>query len=125
MDKHGDFEDLQLQENDFLYADPPYDVEFTKYNTIDFVWEDQRRLANWLAKHDGPVIASNQATLRVIKLYKDLKFTVFKLPAPRSISCTGDREPALEILALKGFEKNKIKRTKELIKNFAIRITSN
>ena len=26
------------------YADPPYDVEFTKYAKDDFKWEDQVRL---------------------------------------------------------------------------------
>lgn len=109
--RHGDFQKIILKDTDFLYADPPYDVEFTKYNVNDFVWEDQIRLAHWLVKHQGPVIASNQATPRIIELYKDLKFTVFTLTAPRSIACTGDRTPALEILAVKNIEKRMLKKS--------------
>lgn len=97
-----DFAKLQLDGDEFLYVDPPYDVEFTRYNAKDFLWDDQIRLVNWLVKHKGPVIASNQATPRVLELYKGLKFTVCCLPAPRMISCNGDRRPAIEMLAFKG-----------------------
>lgn len=111
----GDFEKIKLESHDFVYADPPYDVEFTKYYKEDFLWSDQIRLAQWLAKHEGPVIASNQATPRMIALYKDLKFTVLTLAAPRSISCTGDRNPAIEILAMKEIDKSIIKLIKKEI----------
>ncbi len=99
--QYGDFGKLKLTGDEFIYADPPYDVEFTRYNAQDFVWQDQVRLAEWLAKHPGPVVASNQATKRIQELYRDLKFTVHFLAAPRMIACNGDRTPAVEILALK------------------------
>lgn len=99
---HGDFAKLKLAGDEFIYADPPYDVEFTRYNPEDFTWDDQLRLAKWLAQHTGQVVASNQATPRILELYKDLKFKVITLPAPRMISCNGDRRPALEILAFRG-----------------------
>ena len=101
-----DFELLTLKPNDFVYADPPYDVEFTKYNKLDFKWEDQCRLAKWLSQHPGPVIASNQATDRIIELYKDYGFKIFRVEAPRSISCTGDRSVAQEVLAVTGININ-------------------
>jgi DNA adenine methylase len=107
-----DFEELQLEGNEFLYADPPYDVEFTRYNARDFTWNDQLRLAKWLAQHKGPVIASNQATPRILELYKDLKFKVCVLPAPRMISCNGDRRPAMEILAVKGLPVSLVRKLK-------------
>lgn len=97
----GDFEELNVKRRDFLYADPPYDVEFTKYSKIDFVWNDQVRLAHWLSKHKGPVVASNQATPRILKLYQSFSFKVEIVEAPRMISCTGDRSKAKEILATK------------------------
>ncbi len=102
--KHGDFNKLKLKGDEFIYADPPYDVEFTRYNAQDFTWADQVRLAHWLYKHPGPVVASNQATPRIKELYMDLKFKVYMLPAPRMISCNGDRTPAMEILAVKGIK---------------------
>ncbi|NLL43988.1 MAG: Dam family site-specific DNA-(adenine-N6)-methyltransferase [Firmicutes bacterium] len=97
----SDFEELELAENDFVYADPPYDVEFTKYAKDDFKWEDQVRLAEWLAKHSGPVVLSNQATERIVRLYKKFGFDIQLLEAPRRISCNGDRTPAMEVLATK------------------------
>jgi len=97
-----DFVDLQLQPNDFIYADPPYDVQFTRYSANDFKWKDQVRLAEWLACHRGPVIASNQATERIVELYGSLGFSIKLIDGPRRISCTGDRKPAKEILAFKG-----------------------
>lgn len=97
-----DFEQLALQEDDFIYADPPYDVEFTHYSKNGFGWDDQVRLAKCLANHPGPVVLSNQATERIVKLYREQGFKLLVLDAPRMISCTGDRTPAKEVLALKG-----------------------
>jgi DNA adenine methylase len=97
-----DFCQLALRPDDWIYADPPYDVEFTSYSRHGFDWEDQVRLAEWLAGHPGPVIASNQATPRIQALYGRLGFEIALLEGPRRISCNGDRRPALEILATKG-----------------------
>ena len=97
----GDFESMRLRETDFLYADPPYDVEFTAYSAGGFTWNDQVRLAHWLAKHPGPVVASNQATPRICRLYRGLGFSVKKIAAPRRISCDGNRDDAQEMLAVK------------------------
>lgn len=96
-----DFESLKIGASDFVYADPPYDVEFTRYSQRDFTWDDQVRLAEWLARHAGPTVASNQATDRICALYRKLGFRVHKILARRLISCNGDRTPALEILAIR------------------------
>lgn len=96
----GDFEGLRLLPTDFVYADPPYDVEFTSYSKQPFGWNEQVRLAKWLAKHKGPVVLSNQATDRVLTLYERLGFErTIITDAPRLISCNGDRTPAREVLA--------------------------
>ncbi len=95
----GDFETIALQPHDFVYADPPYDVPFTQYSKEGFGWNDQVRLAEWLARHPGPVALSNQATERVVALYQSLGFALRFLKAPRRVSCTGDRTPAREVLA--------------------------
>jgi len=95
------FEQIQLEPEDFVYADPPYDVEFTQYSKGGFSWDDQLRTAEWLSRHPGPVVLSNQATSRIVKLYRKLKFKLVFLSAPRRISCTGDRSAAREVLALR------------------------
>lgn len=96
-----DFERLQIRPDDFIYADPPYDVEFVQYSRHPFGWDDQVRLAHWLAAHPGPVLASNQATDRIVDLYKRLGFELHFLAAPRMISRDGNRARALEMLAIR------------------------
>lgn len=95
------FDQMLLEADDFVYADPPYDVEFTEYSSGGFGWAEQLRTAEWLATHPGPVVLSNQATERIVNLYSKLKYQLVFLDAPRRISCTGDRTPASEVLALR------------------------
>ena len=96
-----DFASLPVEPEDFIYADPPYDVEFTQYSKEVFTWADQVRLAEWLALHPGPVVLSNQATPRIVRLYRAHGFSLRFLDAPRRISCNGNRTPAREVLAVK------------------------
>jgi len=95
----GDFEELAVAPGDFIYADPPYDVDFRQYSRGRFDWDQQVRAARWLARHPGPVVLSNQATDRIMALYDSLGFDIVRLKAPRMINCTGDRTPASEVLA--------------------------
>jgi DNA adenine methylase len=97
----GDFDRCRLDPDDFVYADPPYDVDFTHYSAGGFGWEDQRRIAERLAAHPGPVVLVNQATQRIRALYRGLGFELSYLDAPRRISCTGDRTAAREVVAVR------------------------
>lgn len=103
---YGDFEQIPLRPDDFVFADPPYDVEFTQYAQQRFDWGEQERVAEWLARHPGPVVLANQATPRIVSLYESLGFDVRPLRAPRRISCTGDRAPAIEVLALRNLQQS-------------------
>ena len=100
----GDFESIEVSRKDFIYADPPYDVQFRDYASDGFDWDAQERLAAWLARHPGPVVASNQATQRIRALYRGLGFEVMLLDGPRRISRTGDRTPAREIVATRNID---------------------
>jgi DNA adenine methylase len=95
------FAEVPLEPDDFVYADPPYDVEFTQYSQHEFGWTEQQRTAEWLATHPGPVILSNQATTKILELYGDLGYRLERYDAPRRISCNGDRAPASEVLAFR------------------------
>jgi DNA adenine methylase len=99
-----DFEKIQLSSGDFVYADPPYDVEFTHYSKGGFSWEEQKRAAEWLSKHAGPVVLSNQATARIVNLYASLNYRLIFIDGPRRISCNGDRRPAPEVLAFRNLD---------------------
>jgi len=102
-----DFRRLNVLPGDFVYADPPYDVEFTEYSPGGFSWEDQVALAEMLVEHAGPVVVSNQATPRIVELYSRLGYELRFLPAPRRISCDGNRDKALEVLALRNLWRSK------------------
>jgi DNA adenine methylase len=95
------FENMALHAHDFVYADPPYDVEFRQYSKGGFGWHEQEATARWLARHPGPVILVNQATERIVDLYRRLNYRLTFLDAPRRISCNGDRTPAPEVLAVR------------------------
>lgn len=97
--QNGDFATLDLDPDDFVYGDPPYDVEFRQYSQGGFSWQDQVRTAEWLSRHRGPVLLSNQATPRIMELYEKLGFQLRLVQGPRLISCTGKRQPAWEVLA--------------------------
>ena len=100
----SDFETIALAADDFVYADPPYDVEFVNYSKGGFHWPDQVRLAQWLSRHPGPVLISNQATERVVALYRSLDFDLRFFDAPRRISSDGNRKPAREVLATRNLQ---------------------
>ena len=95
------FDRIAIEAEDFVYADPPYDVEFTQYSKEGFGWEEQVRTAEWLATHPGPVVLANQATPKIIKLYKRLRYNIRFLHGPRRISCDGNRAPIEEVLAIR------------------------
>ena len=99
----GHYEALELEPDDFIYADPPYDGDetaFTRYAGIPFDWQDQVQLARWLAEHRGPVVASNAATSRIVELYRQLGFGLSERQVARAINSKADkRGPVAEMLA--------------------------
>jgi DNA adenine methylase len=101
----GHFNEVALESDDFIYADPPYDRDpgaFTGYAGIPFDWQDQVTLAHWLARHPGPVVASNAATSRIVELYRDLGFALSERQVARAINSKADRRgPVAEMLAIK------------------------
>jgi DNA adenine methylase len=50
------------------------------------------------------VVLANQATSRVVSLYRKLGFRLRYLNAPRMIACTGNRTPAREVVATRNLD---------------------
>ena len=102
-----DFEEVAIAPDDFIYADPPYDVVTASGKSFsyscEFSWPDQVRLAHFLASKPNPVVASNHATDRVIELYSDLGFATTTFLKTRAINCKGEgrKVGAIEMLANK------------------------
>lgn len=98
------FRQLDLDPTDFVYADPPYDDGFVAYTAAGFSWDNQVQLVEFLDSHPGPVLISNAATPRIVALYKEAGYTIYRMPAPRYIAANGNRTPVLEVLAAKNVE---------------------
>lgn len=95
------FQCLEVEDTDFIFADPPYDISFTKYSKYSFGWQEQELLIEWLEKHKGPVIITNHATERILKLYKFHNYKTYIIEGPRRISANGNRQPASVVVAIK------------------------
>ena len=93
----------EVRPTDFVYVDPPYDKTFTQYSKGGFTWDDQLRLAERCAELDCPVVVSNSGTDRIQSLYKGLGFQLKTVSVPRRISCDGNRDAAIEIIATLNF----------------------
>ena len=99
---NSDFAEVDFPDGAAVYADPPYDDGFTNYSAGGFSWDDQVRLVKFLADYDGPVIICNKATSRIEELYLDHGYSLTHVDAPRRISCNGNRDKVVEVLAIKG-----------------------
>jgi len=82
--ENKDFEDLfnslKLSEKDFIFLDPPYDTEFSKYEDNPFTREDQKRLAKILIKTKAKWILIIKETDFIRSLYdgkKNIKIDKF------------------------------------------------
>lgn len=114
--RSGDFERLKIRESDFIYSDPPYDSEFAAYQKGGFSWDDQVRHAEWLARQTVPVVTQNEATPRILELYRKLGFDVWEIPARRSISRDVSNRgvgSAMEMIAFKNTSGRHVQRSLE------------
>jgi DNA (cytosine-5)-methyltransferase 1 len=100
-----------VQDDDFIVFDPPYHSAdgkgFTEYFG-SFTEADQVLAAQALSELGVPVVAFNAATDFTLDLYRGLGFDVQVKKAPRMISSTGDRAPALEMVATKNTSEKKL-----------------
>lgn len=67
---------IELNENDFMFLDPPYDTEFSTYAKNDFDKDDQIRLANYLSKTKAKFMLIIKNTDFIYNLYKERGFNI-------------------------------------------------
>lgn len=77
-----DFEEflnsLDLQKEDFIFLDPPYDSDFSTYAKISFGKDEQIRLANFLKNTKAQFLLVIKNTDFIYKLYKDFYISSFE-----------------------------------------------
>jgi DNA adenine methylase len=98
---------LDIQEDDFLIFDPPYHGTGFKEYYGKFTDDDQMFAAAGLARLVNPIVAFNAATPEMLELYQELGFDIQVKEVARSISCDGNRTPALEMVATKNLKRFK------------------
>ncbi len=78
-----DFEDflntIELNPNDFIFLDPPYDSEFSEYDQNSFSQNDQQRLASFLIKTTAKwmVVIKETDFIRNIYTHPNINITTF------------------------------------------------
>lgn len=89
-----EFDKISPNEGDFVYFDPPYhptiDSSFTSYTSDNFTEQDQLRLRDFamsLRKKGVMVMLSNSNTEFVVDLYKNRRFKIEVVQAPRYVNC--------------------------------------
>lgn len=99
-----DFADVPTTSDSLIYADPPYYGKgvFTGYCHKPFNWDEQVRLATWLAAQPGVKIASNYPDPQILDLYGSLGFELRQVSTTSNISATtAGRGTRVEMLAIK------------------------
>lgn len=129
----GDFEKVEkyVNENDFIYFDPPYDVEkeengFVDYTKLGFNRDDQIRLKNLcdrLITKGAKVAISNSKTKFILNLYRDDEYNFYtindNIKVRRYIGPNGSSRKVLDEILIIGSqdEKNNVSTSKLTRKN--------
>lgn len=97
---NDDFGDVMLEEDDFVYADPPYDGTFNDYTENGWSCADMEMLALMLRHHPGRVIIMNSATPWVLSLFKDLGYVTTLVESKQSMHRSQGRSDVVpEVMA--------------------------
>lgn len=96
------------QDDDFVFADPPYTVRhnnngFIKYNENLFSWSDQERLAAALAraaKRGAKILATNANHTSLVEMYSSYGFHTRPISRYSSISGKGGARKMYEELVI-------------------------
>lgn len=95
---------IELNENDFMFLDPPYDTEFSTYAKNDFDKDDQIRLANYLSKTKAKFMLIIKNTDFIYNLYKDRGFNIASFEKKYLVSFMNRNDKDVEHLLITNYE---------------------
>ena len=106
----GDFEKINPKKRDFVYFDPPYhpinNTSFTKYTKVDFLKNEQIRLAQFIKKLSQSgvyIMLSNSKTKFVEDLYPKKDFKHYIVHVPRFVNCKSDKRGKIKELIITNY----------------------
>ena len=93
---NADFEDflskIEIEDNDFIFLDPPYDSDFSTYDNNPFDKKEQIRLRNRLTRIKGKWLLIIKRTDFIMDLYKDFYIFEYDMNYMVSFKNRNDRE---------------------------------
>lgn len=75
------------KENDFVFVDPPYDSDFSKYANSEFLKKDHERLCDTLSKMSANVMVVIKKTDYIFELYKKHNFNIYEFNKKYLVNC--------------------------------------
>lgn len=94
---------LIINDDDFIFVDPPYDSEFSEYAQNEFSRKDQIRLANTLANLKCKVMVVIKNTDFIFNLYHDLGFNIITFDKKYSVNFMNRNDRAVKHLIIKNY----------------------
>lgn len=94
---------IDLEKDDFVFVDPPYDSEFSEYAQNAFTREDQERLATCLAKLNCRVMIVIKNTDFIYNLYNKLGFRIESFEKKYSVNFRNRNERKVEHLIIMNY----------------------
>lgn len=105
-----DFEEfcnkVSLNEQDFMFLDPPYDTEFSTYAQNAFEKDDQIRLANFLKNTKAKFMLVIKNTEFIYNLYKDCGFNIKSFDKKYLVSFMNRNDKDVEHLLITNYEED-------------------
>jgi DNA adenine methylase len=102
-----DFEDffnkIRINENDFIFLDPPYDSDFSDYLGMSFTAKDQERLANYLYKTKAKFMLVIKNTELIKELYLEKGFKIMAFDKKYLVSFQNRNNKNAEHLLIKNY----------------------
>lgn len=107
-----DFLDFMMKykpkHNDFVFVDPPYDSDFSKYSNTEFLKEDHERLCNYLKKLEANVMIVIKKTDYIYELYKKNGFNIYEFNKKYLVNCKNRNNRDVTHLIITNYEVIKI-----------------
>lgn len=97
-------EKINLNENDFIFLDPPYDTEFSTYANNEFGKQDQIRLANYLSGTKAKFMLVIKNTDFIYDLYNKEGFYIKSFDKKYLVSIKNRNDKNVEHLIITNYE---------------------
>lgn len=104
MDFEAFLDGIYVNENDFIFVDPPYDSEFSEYAQNVFNFNDHIRLANQLSRTNAKVMVVIKNTEQIHNLYSNLGFNIRRYNKLYSVNFQNRNNRLVEHLIITNYD---------------------